>query len=242
MPRLAADSANTLASLTTYSTAYPTLLLPSANLSSSLLLLNSHATSLPGLLLATTALDLSSCGLGDSHDLLATLATLPHLATLLLAHNSLGEGGLRRLLLPRTLRLKHLDWTGNRLGPKGWARLASCSSLTSLVVGEEVQVAGGWRRMACPRLEVVHTRGWGEQVLEQWRRGVEEARQKVVRRAGGFYNRPVARPLGERVGGNRVMYCRVRQGCHQKFWIYPLFAKFCQVLPNFTKLYRFFYI
>jgi len=38
----------------------------------------------------------------------------------------------------------------------------------------------------------------------------------------------------------KQLLCSCGQGCHQKILIYPLFAKFCQVLTSFPKFYRFF--
>ena len=79
-PRSGVRSSSILSrSLTTFSSAYPSLLLPSCRLQSSLLLLNQYEVSLPGLLAATASLDLSHCGLHDSHDLLQQLSQLSSL-------------------------------------------------------------------------------------------------------------------------------------------------------------------
>ena len=79
--------------------------------------------SLPGLFSSTTSLDLSNCDLDDSHELLGQFpATCSSLTNLNLSYNQLSDIGLRRLLLPSTLALQFLDWSGNHLEARILAR------------------------------------------------------------------------------------------------------------------------
>ena len=83
---LSKDCVETCTALKTFGTAYPDLFLPSCklvqfsnlsclvllspSLTDSLVLLNNYELSLPGLFSSTTSLELSNCGLDDSHELL----------------------------------------------------------------------------------------------------------------------------------------------------------------------------
>lgn len=173
------DCSETCTALNTFSTAYPDLLLPSCNLTDSLLLLNNYEMSLPGLFSSTTSLDLSNCDLDDSHELLGQLpAACSSLTNLNLSYNQLSDIGLRRLLLPSTLALQVLDWSGNHLEARILARFANLFTLTDLLLSESdlkskphlvAPLEKTFRRVACPRVEKIRTTGWATKLLDAWK-------------------------------------------------------------------------
>ena len=96
-------------------------------------------------------------------------------------------------------------------------RLRHTPQLTSLVLLErDLQppassllapaLQGGFRRLACPRLETVNTEGFGLQLLEAW---TEASKPKQPKPKSSFYAQRVLKPLSNKAAfreGNKVMF------------------------------------
>jgi len=215
---LTRDSAETCTSLNTFSTAYPDLFLPSCNLSGSLVLLNNYELSLPGLLSSTSSLDLSNCHLDDSHELLGLLpASCPNVSKLNLSFNNLSDVGLRTLLLPSTLALQFLDWTGNKLEARSISRLSNLATLNNLLLLEcdlsskpdlNTLLKIRFQRVACPRVDEIMTKGWASELLSAWRDTVNV--KKVKKTPISFYgaNKTLTNIKEVKVPKNKVMFRR----------------------------------
>ena len=96
-------------------------------------------------------------------------------------------------------------------------RLRQTPHLTSLVLLERdllppaspllaPALQGGFRRLACPRLETVNTKGFGLQLLEAW---TEASKPKQPKPKSSFYGQRVLKPITNKAvmtEGNKVMF------------------------------------
>jgi len=219
---LTKDCEETGTALKTFGTAYPHLFLPSCNLTDSLVLMNNYELSLPGLFSSTTSLDLSNCGLDDSHELLGQLpANCFNLTNLNLSSNQLTDVGLRRLLLPSTLALQVLDWSGNKLETRSLARFVNLATLTDLLLSDadmkskphlDNALKKSFRRVACPRVEKIGTVGWASQLLDSWKEALKAKKEAPKPAKVSFYGvRKVLRPVenASTVPSNKAMFRRL---------------------------------
>ncbi|XP_069794167.1 leucine-rich repeat-containing protein 42 isoform X2 [Narcine bancroftii] len=148
-------------------------------------------------------LDLSSCKLGDDHELFPYL-TSEHLVSLILLYlgnNALSDGGLQKLTAPvRVMRkglenLEVLDLSGNpRISKRGMQYLCCFSKLRALnITGTGVTPNCSSIQMIQSKLslfpaeetleEFTHTccrtEGWAEQVVYQWERLCDRRDEEV---------------------------------------------------------------
>lgn len=148
-------------------------------------------------------LDLSSCKLGDDHELLRHLTSesLMSLTTLYLGDNGLSDCGLQKMTAPvRVLRrglgnLEVLDLSGNpRISSHGMLYVCCFSKLRAL------NISGTGVTPSCSSIQLIQsklslfpagepleefqhscckTEGWAEQVVYQWERLCERQHEKV---------------------------------------------------------------
>ncbi|XP_051867464.1 leucine-rich repeat-containing protein 42 isoform X1 [Pristis pectinata] len=148
-------------------------------------------------------LDLSSCKLGDDHELLRHLTSEPlmSLALLYLGDNGLSDCGLQKMTAPvRVMRkglgnLEVLDLSGNpRISGRGMPYVCCFSKLRALNISgtgvtpncssiQMIQSKLSLFPAGEPLEEFKHsccrTEGWAEQVVYQWERLCDRQRRKV---------------------------------------------------------------
>ncbi|MGH0174580.1 UNVERIFIED_CONTAM: hypothetical protein FKN15_009138 [Acipenser sinensis] len=185
------DPGTGLRALQTFSKAYGSLVLSSLCLKSRYLLVSEkleEIKSFQGL----SCLDLSSCKLGDDHELLQHLTTeaLSSLVKLNLGDNCLSDSGLRKMTAPvrvmkRGLKnLEHLDLSCNpNIGELGIGYLCCFKKLSVLdISGAGAKLSKSLLQMLQNKMGLVSadiplqdfshahckTEGWAEQVILQW--------------------------------------------------------------------------
>ncbi|XP_035827944.1 uncharacterized protein LOC101859196 [Aplysia californica] len=131
-----------------------------------------------------TRLNLTACGLGDSHDLLPQLTTMNRLKTLVLRNNGLSDEGIRKMTTRMrmyglsSVELTHLDLSENiKITSRSLKFLVSFRKLqvlnatnTAIRVTEPHSL---WKRHddTCPDVIdcwEVGTSGWAAQVVDSW--------------------------------------------------------------------------